>query len=186
MVMRSFFCLELDQITKDRLADAVAILKKTDARMRWVRPELMHITLKFLGDIDPNQIIEYQSFAQSAANKSQPFQLRLNKLGAFPNFDKPRVIWAGASNVPDALNQLHATLDQQLETFGFRREKLYTPHVTLGRVKESDKNLLSTLAELVQSTSMRPSAFKVNGITLMGSVLGSGGPSYTPVFQVPL
>ncbi len=186
MTMRSFFCLELDQAAKDHLADVVETLKQTDARVRWVRPELVHITMKFLGDIDPNQIMDYQSLAQTVAKARPSFRLKLDKLGVFPNFDKPRVVWAGTSNVPTPLTELHSSLDQALVEFGFRREKYYTPHATLGRVKESDRNLLSNLAKQIQTTSIRPITFKVDGITLMSSVLGSDGPSYTPAFHVPL
>lgn len=184
--MRSFFCLELDPTTATRLAKVGATLQSTNVRVRWVRAGLMHITLKFLGEIDPNDIIEYQSLTQSVADQCQPFKLTLDKLGVFPNFDKPRVVWAGSSNVPTELEQLQANLDQQLQPFGFRREKYYTPHVTLGRVKESNPGELARLSEKIQTTSFKPLTVRMDGVTLMGSVLGSGGPKYSPLFHVPI
>lgn len=184
--MRSFFCLELTPVVKSRLAEVARALKHTPANVRWVRPDLMHVTLKFLGDIDADFVPELLTLAKSSAEKFSSFDLTIDCLGAFPSVDRARVIWAGCSQPPPLLMNLYADLDRRLADYEFKPEKHFTPHITLGRVRDSNPNALKTLAEQIQSTRIRPMKVRIEAITLMESVLGRGGPDYAPLFKVKL
>jgi 2'-5' RNA ligase len=146
----------------------------------------MHITLKFLGDIDVDLIPELQSMTQATAQNFSPFDLTIDCLGAFPNVDRARVIWAGCSQPPPMLLDLHANLDARLSEFDFKREKHFTTHITLGRVRDSNPSALKTLSEQIQFARINPMTVRIADITLMKSVLGRGGPDYAPLFKVKL
>ena len=184
--MRSFFCLELPQADKDALAQAAQTLKGTDARVRWVRPALLHVTLKFLGEIDPAQTPALQTLLEQITQAHGPFELTLDRFGAFPHPDRPRVLWAGASRIPPTLIKLQANLDEGLQDFGFERERNFSAHVTLGRVREGHPQRLRQLSELLQLQRLTPQRVPVENVTLMESVLKPGGPQYAPLFRVAL
>jgi len=184
--MRSFFCIELEPDQAERLGRVIGALKPTDARVRWVRPELLHVTLKFLGEIAPEQTPALQALAADAAEGVSPFELVLDTTGAFPDLERPRVVWVGTDAVPDALTALHARLDGALADWGFKPEREFTPHVTLGRVKGGDPRALSELGRRVGAATFKPLKVRVGQVTLMESVLGRGGPRYQPLFWVEL
>jgi len=181
--MRSFFCVELDPRTKAALSTTVKTLQVAKARVGWVRPPLLHVTLKFLGRIDPTQVLELKALSTALHEEFSPFELSLDRLDAFPNLDRPRVIWAGAQFPPAELIKLQFRLDQELERVGFVPERHYVPHVTLGRVRERDLNLLRALGQRVETATSPTLHVPVRSFTLMQSVLGPGGPSYTPLFS---
>ncbi len=184
--MRSFFCIELDPDHRERLGRVIGALKPADARVRWVRPELLHVTLKFLGEITPEQTPALQALAAAAAEGVSPFELVLDTTGAFPNLERPRVVWAGAEAIPDPLATLHARLNGALADWGFKPEREFTPHVTLGRVKHGNPRALSELGRRVEAASFKPLKVRVGRVTLMESVRGRGGPRYQPLFRVGL
>jgi len=184
--MRSFFCVELDSDAKEALSKASKTLKVTKARVGWVRPPLLHVTLKFLGRIDPDQVLELSALSKALREQCSPFELNLDRWGVFPNPERPRVIWVGSHSPPTELIKLQFRLDQGLEALGFVPEKHYVPHVTLGRVRERDPNLLRALGQRVTAATPPTLHVPVRRFTLMQSVLGSGGPSYTPLFSEQL
>jgi len=184
--MRCFFCLELPQGAKDTLAQAALALKAADAHVRWVRLALLHITLKFLGEIDPEQTPALQALVQQTAKAHGPFKLTLDGFGAFPHLERPRVLWVGASHLPTPLVKLQAALDEGLEDFGFERERNFSAHVTLGRVRERHPQRLRQLSALIQAQRLAPQVVPVEHVTLMESVLKPGGPQYAPLFRVAL
>lgn len=146
----------------------------------------MHITLKFLGEIDPQQILELNDLAKCVVQPYAPCELALAGLGVFPNPTRPRAVWVGARRVPETLLNLQIDLERALAGLGFREDRRFAPHVTLGRVRESDSRSLQQLCWRVEDTEVTPNQVNIKAITLMESVLSPKGPTYLPAFQVPL
>lgn len=134
--MKLFVALNLPSKVRKRLHKAAAPLRETDWAMRWVEPESIHLTLKYLGEVRPDSADAVQAAAHRVASKTEPFRISMSQLGAFPSVRRPRVIWVGAEATPE-LRCLKHDLEWELAPLGFEREtRAYHPHLTLGRVKE--------------------------------------------------
>lgn len=183
--MRTFFCIELDEALKAQLDEITqALRRKTQAHVSWVKKENLHITLKFLGEIEAAIVGELKKAAEAALDGIYPFELKLDALGAFPDLRRPRVIWMGSTEAPEAILKLHAAIEGRLSNLGFEpEEENYKPHITLGRIKEISKVEIDKLAKQLQQTTVSYVA-KVEGITLMESKLTPWGSIYTPVFHL--
>jgi len=183
--MRTFFCIELEGGAKEKLVGMTQMLKRgIEARVSWVRPENLHVTLKFLGEVAPQQVEELQLAAEVASEGIGPFELELDLLGAFPNPERPRVIWAGSSSPPPEILRLYEGLERELESCGFPPEgRPYTPHVTLGRVKERNRAKLGRLGERLGRVEPFRFVTQARGLTLMESRLDPRGAIYTPIFR---
>lgn len=182
--MRAFFCIELEESTKDGLEGVIQALRRDKlwraARASWVKRENLHVTMKFLGEIAPERVEELRLAAELACEGLRPFLLELNMLGAFPNPERPRVIWVGCSAPPQEIISLYQRLERELDPLGFPPEgKGYTPHVTLGRVKD----VVRTGGTLGKVEPFR-FVTEARGLTLMESRLDPGGAIYTPIFQL--
>lgn len=190
--LRIFFCIELSDELKDKLFRITETLRTSGSphlqahfKVGWVKKENLHVTLKFLGEIEPAKIEELKSAAEAALMGIAPFELRLDKLGAFPSLARPRVIWVGSTTPPQEIYTLHDSLESNLAKRGSElEEESYTPHVTLGRVKEHKKNAAEDLARKIQSIEKFSYIAKAGAITLMESVLTKSGPIYTPIFRL--
>jgi 2'-5' RNA ligase len=182
--MRTFFCIELEDEIKEKLDGIASGLKRgTEARVNWVRRENLHVTLRFLGEVAPEQIEELQLAAEVASESIGSFELELDLLGAFPNRERPRVIWAGSSSPPPEILQLYEQLERGLHPLGFPSEgKPYTPHITLGRVKERNRAKLGRLAERLGDVEPFHFVAEAAALTLMESRLRPSGAIYTPIF----
>jgi len=185
--MRAFFCIELEDELKAKLDGITRPLKRrSGARVSWVRRENLHITLKFLGEVAPERerVEELRLAAEVVSEGIGPFALELNLLGAFPSLERPRVIWVGCSAPPEELLRLHGRLERELEPLGFPPEgKPYTPHITLGRVKERDRGRVGRLGEALRRLEPFQFVARATGITLMESRLTPAGALYTPIFR---
>jgi 2'-5' RNA ligase len=135
--MRLFVAIEMPPDIRERITSYVSLLKPRLANARCVRPEGMHITLKFLGNIADEKRQAIESTLRKV--RSPSFELSLENVGMFPNARSPRVLWVGINSGPE-LAALAAQVDLALATVGFAREKrAFTPHVTLARFKEGGK-----------------------------------------------
>ncbi|MDT8306761.1 MAG: RNA 2',3'-cyclic phosphodiesterase [Anaerolineae bacterium] len=146
-----------------------------DRAVTWVRPERMHLTLRFLGDTPVAQLEDLVVALDAVAAKEQPFTLQLGQLGAFPNQRRPRVIWVGLAGEVEAATTLQQALDTALVPLGWQPDsKKFSPHLTLGRVKRKDDRI-----NLPWGQAVVPTAFTVSEIHLMESQLRPQGPLYT-------
>lgn len=182
--MRAFFCIELAEGVKGGLDGLIQELKRDKlwraARVSWVKRENLHVTLRFLGEVSPEQVEELHLAAEAAWEGCEPFPLELDLLGAFPRPERPRVIWAGCSAPPREIRELYARLERELQSLSFPPEgKPYTPHVTLGRVKDE----VRTAGSLGRVEPFR-FVTEASGLTLMESRLDPAGAIYTPIFQL--
>ena len=143
----------------------------------WVGAENLHITLKFLGGVEDTRLSDVAD-AVGAAAAVRAFDVELRGLGAFPTPTRPRVIWAGAADAP-AFAELAAGVDRSLGALGFPpEERGFTPHVTLGRVREPRRD--RALASALTAGGTRPfGMLRVARVSLMRSDLSPRGARYT-------
>jgi len=186
--MRLFFCLELEQTLKQQIYKDFSHLRRSAVKVGWVKPDNLHVTLKFLGEIEPSQIGDLKVITQRVIEESgvtTPIRTALNTAGFFPNPNKPRVVWIGPADQPIEIVTLAENLSEHLEKIGFNREqKPFITHVTLGRVKEQGK-AVEELVQLMKRTPAFEYTTTFEYLTLMESELTPHGSIYRPVFQIP-
>jgi 2'-5' RNA ligase len=174
----------------DALRAALAAeIERLGSRARgvgWVAPENLHLTLKFLGGIEPPRVERVAAALQATAAAAAPFELALRGVGAFPSPARPRVIWAGVHAGADTVAALAARVDDALGPLDFPRdERPFSAHVTLGRRREPRRD--PALAEALAAGAERDfGRFRVEQVTLMRSDLSPNGARYTALAAWPL
>lgn len=190
MNQRLFAALELPTEVLNRLAEAVRSLRVSlpPHSVRWVRPEGIHLTVRFYGETKPEQVKALQDSLAKAALGVSPLELKLSGLGIFPNAVAPRVIWAGVVGDVDVIQKLQTTLEMDARALGFRSEtRPFTPHLTLGRVNQLSATDKQTLSQLLQRTPLNaPDPFKLDRMSLIKSELRPTGAVYTPLLAISL
>lgn len=182
MGVRTFIALELSEAAKAGILGCVEKLRDKGVRASWARPSTIHLTLRFLGDVDDERLVDVFSATERAAAAGQPFEFVTTGLGAFPSPARPRVVWAGVE-APDALYELRSALDTELEFAGFARERRrFHPHVTLGRLRSS----VVGLAELLSETPVPAERTRVGAVLVMKSTLASSGATHEVVRELDL
>lgn len=189
--VRVFAALELPAPVRQQLADLIAGLRGRvpPGSVRWVRPEGIHLTLQFYGEIDRGRLPDLQAALGAAAATAGPLTLALEGLGAFPNPARARVLWVGLSGEREALQLLQRAVEARCEPLGFKPEaRGFNPHLTLGRVnlplRPPDQR---HLADVIAQTPVPASApFTLAALSLMKSDLGSGGAVYARLAEFRL
>lgn len=183
--MRTFIAIEIPPAVKTALAAMQTELRRAAADVAWTKPENLHLTLRFLGEIEERRLQTVKRVCDEAAATVPPFVLRLNGGGVFPNLRQPRVLWAGLAGEIEMAAQLQSRLEQALTAQGFAPEdKPFNPHLTVGRVK-SQQNARQ-VAALAEIQSLPEIAFEVREIVLMKSDLHPTGARYTALAKSPL
>jgi 2'-5' RNA ligase len=151
-----------------------------------VAPDNFHITLKFLGGVDEGRIPDVIEALRGAAREHAPLDMDVAGLGAFPSAVRPRVLWAGVTAGQAPLGALAASVDAALAALGFPREdRAFSPHVTLGRVRQPRR--APALARALSANATRPfGRVAVREVALMQSHLASPGARYTALAVIPL
>jgi 2'-5' RNA ligase len=195
--IRTFVAVELPEDVKHALTSAQeelrAYLGKAANAIRWVRPEGIHLTLQFLGDVAEASIPDIVKALHAASIGSGHVSLELGGLGVFPNLRRPRVLWAGLDGTPKAmrdLQMLHRAVSEGLTPLGFKSDKSFDPHLTLGRVRDTVRpNELAAISEVISSHADRlvpRLTFQIDAISLMKSDLQPGGSIYTRLARLEL
>lgn len=182
--MRLFVALDLPNAVRATLAALITKLKPECRAARWVRPEALHITLKFLGEIDPQNLDAIRA-ALSPIRSPQPVAIDFRVLGFFPNEFKPRVIWCGVQATPN-LAEIAAAVDRALQPFNLQQEqRAFVPHLTLARLDPAaDLENLVRAASALQSFDFG-SAIE-SEFHLFESILQPSGAKYKKVATFPL
>ena len=182
--VRTFVCLQLPPLARDRLAATQQRLQESGAQVSWVRPHNIHLTLKFLGSVPPERLQDVVRGVRRAAVPAPPIHLELTELGCFPNRQAPRIIWAGLKQLPGELEILQQRVEKELVGAGFSpQSRPFSPHFTLGRVR-SGRNIRKLLVA-IQAERLEPMRFEATEIVVMGSQLHPGGALYTPISRIP-
>lgn len=170
---RVFIALNLPEKIRKNISGLINKLDKNDGSVKWVRGEGLHITLHFLSYLDDKQIEEVKRIMAKFAGQTGVLQLKLNGLSAFPNIERPRVIFLESEQTNGAsIFVLQNKLGSELEKIGIQTDKRpWTPHITLGRVKRN--------YELgIINYEFEESTFSISSFELMGSELSSDGAKY--------
>jgi 2'-5' RNA ligase len=176
--MRTFIAIEIPAEIKTALSGLQTELRRAGAEVSWTKPESIHLTLKFLGEIEERLVGEIERACVDVAAEFQPFTLDLNGAGVFPNARQPRVLWAGLSGEIGKAVEIQRRLDERLAAIGFEREeKPFRPHLTIGRVKSNRKT--RELLALTRSYQLPKLSFDVKEIVVMKSELHPAGARYT-------
>ena len=146
-MVRAFIAVDISQEARAALAGVAERLQQQGVSgVRWVRPEGIHLTLKFLGEIDTDLVGKILEAMERAVDGTMPLTLALSEPGAFPNANSPRVIWVGLQGDLDPLKELQSRIDQEVHLIGgFPKEtRAFAPHLTLGRMRENASSTQST------------------------------------------
>ncbi|OGF44364.1 MAG: 2'-5' RNA ligase [Candidatus Firestonebacteria bacterium RIFOXYA2_FULL_40_8] len=132
--MRLFLAVHLSDEIKTNIEQTIETLKTAKADVKWIRKEALHITLKFLGDTDKSRVKGIIPLLSYTAKEVKPFTFITGKPGAFPDMDKPKVLYTGLSSGKTEIISLSKIIDETLVKAAFKREeKPFNPHITLGR-----------------------------------------------------
>ena len=177
--LRTFIAFDVPPFVLKTVAEIQNRFKSLGLRASWVVPANMHLTLKFLGEIDPGRVAEIREALPRKLSRLSGFQVCLSGVGVFPNLSRPRVLWIGLKDQTGALESLQSKIEEALSGLGFPREtRPFAPHLTLGRIKSvRDKNRLRN--ELQSIRKIEPRTFEVRSIKLYKSQLTPEGSLYT-------
>lgn len=176
--IRAFIAVELPDAVREFLAEISAELKRTGGDVKWVRPESIHLTLKFLGAVRNELVPEIEAVAVPVFSRQQPFVVQAKGLGAFPHLGRPRVIWAGLEDREGRLGPLAGLVESAVVPLGIPRErKSFNPHLTLGRVR-SDKGRTDLVETVRQRMEVIGPSFSVDHAVLFQSILKPSGAEY--------
>ncbi len=183
--IRSFIAIELPENVRRLLEKLSLELKKSDAAVGWVRPESIHLTLKFLGNVAPDVIEQIKPVLSGIASRFSSFRLEAAGCGAFPTIKAPRVIWTGLGGDGETLALLQKEVETAMIPFGFEPEnRPFRPHLTIGRVK-GRQHLQALQQILLASQGFTAEPFDVEELVLYKSELRPDGARYTPLFKAP-
>ncbi|MBI4286650.1 MAG: RNA 2',3'-cyclic phosphodiesterase [Chloroflexi bacterium] len=187
--VRSFIAVELPEEVRAKLATLQARLKLGEQfGVKWVAPAGIHLTLKFLGNVEAERISEIAGAMTEAARGIPPFHLEIKGLGAFPSLKRVQVVWAGLEGDLDRLSQLQQNIELALALLGFaEEERPFTPHLTLARVRPQvlpEERL--RLGQAIASTTFAGGPIQVDAVNLMQSQLTRTGAIYTRLSSVAL
>ena len=181
--MRLFVALEIPPAVRENIAALLQSLRAVSPQTRWVRPENLHVTLKFIGEVPETKLGAIRS-ALAAARSDQPVTLDFRGLGFFPNDKHPRVFWAGIEASPN-LKTLAADIDKATEKLGIPREQRpFSPHLTLARIEPPGPP--EKLRAAIQENAARDfGSLRSGQFHLIESKLKPSGAEYTTVESFP-
>jgi 2'-5' RNA ligase len=176
--VRLFVALPVPPELRARIHEAATVLRDRDLPVRWVDPDLYHLTLKFLGTVDRDAPERITPALDRVASENAPFEAGLGDLGAFPSIRKPRVLWIAVDPTP-ALRCLKQDVEWALAKVGFDRDtRAFHPHVTLGRARDDGRaGAFRGLDEVVANRTVDAS-LPVSEVRLVRSRLSRSGPRY--------
>lgn len=187
-LVRAFVAIELPEGLKEALVALQDRLgRKRVTAIKWVDPEGIHLTLKFLGYVGQDKIPEIVEAIKNASTDQKQLLLNVRGIGVFPNIRRPRVIWVGLDGEIDRLADLQGNIDERLVGLGFEKEeRKFSPHLTLGRVKDKATPAeVADLAELIRGFQVGLlGVLAVNKISLMRSTLTPKGAIYDQIAAV--
>jgi 2'-5' RNA ligase len=190
MMLRSFIAVEIPSEIKKALAASLASIKKALplSLIRWVAPNNVHLTLKFLGVVAPANLERLAEVLKDEVQKIEAFSMSIGGLGAFPTLRRASIIWVGLET-SNALKSLLRSTDSVTSRLGYStEERPFSPHLTIGRVKQ---NISSADLELI-GTALKGTVIgslgtvHVNAVHIFKSDLMAGGPVYSCLYSLPM
>lgn len=174
--LRAFLAIDVDEDLKAKMYRIIKEFKQIDANIRYVDLENLHLTLKFFGDIDTEGIDLLSSKISHVVSNFDKFTIKIKGCGAFPNTNRIKVIWLGIDE-DELIKQLHDELDKEFVRLGFDKDKRFSSHLTIGRMKSAKgKNKVKSTIEKFSEVEI--GVMEVDRIILKKSTLTPQGPIY--------
>lgn len=176
--MRTFIGIDLPASLKHKIMDIQKKLTGTYNKIKWVKKENLHITLKFIGEVSKDLTSEILKHTNVAVQEINSFPYTINKIGAFPKIKHPKVIWVGCKKKNSEIHKMFHKIEKSLQSINIKKEKRdFHSHITIGRTKKfKNKNKLIKLLKKVKFPTY---SMKVENLTLYKSNLSPQGPIYT-------
>jgi len=183
MIIRTFIALEISNVIRNQITNIQKHLMNKGAELRWIKNDNIHLTLRFLGEIDNKNHDKIFEAMNNAAEDTRSLNLSLTGLGMFPDENHPTVIWVGIGGEVEELRQMAEKCDYYLTVKGFEiKKRHFRPHITIGRIKKiTDKNLF--ISEL-KDVEINRADFKVDRLNVVKSDLKPTGAIYTNLHTV--
>jgi 2'-5' RNA ligase len=176
--LRLFIAVPIPADISRNLEDIISNLKRTGADIKWVKPESIHITLKFLGETDEKRLLEITSAIESLGIKKSGLEVEVKGIGFFPDKKRPRVVWAGLQENTPFLAESALKIDSAIGTLGFEREnRRFSPHLTIGRFR-SNRGLTMLIDETEKMKTSSFGSFPIREFNLYSSTLKPSGAEY--------
>lgn len=176
--IRVFVAVSISDQARNAVVSLIQNFKNISPGIRWIKPENLHLTLKFLGELEEINIPNLKNALDLSVVGLHLFQYGLTKVGCFPSFNRPRVLWVGVEDFSKQLLRLHENIENQFSKVNFPREKRgFKPHLTIARVK-SNKNIEPLLSDF-KNFNFGPYSINVSDVLLMKSDLQPSGAKYT-------
>jgi len=170
--MRTFLAVEIPKHIRKKINNFIEEEKSKGLPIKWVKFENLHITLKFLGEINEKKRQEILPVLEETGKSKRSFQMNLEGIGCFPHPGNPRVLWIGVKLGHELLIDIAGELEEKLSQFGFKMEKRFHRHLTIGRIKKFCK------VDDILARTYKSEVFPVTAITLFKSSLTPQGPIY--------
>jgi len=185
-IIRTFIAVEIPEKIILSIAKVQEDIKTYGFKIRWVRPESIHLTLKFLGNIEATETENVGRAVCEAAGTVPPMSLQAKGIGVFPGIRRPRVVWVGITGQLETLGRLQKKLDENLAGIGFPKEKRpFKGHLTLGRIQKKidPKAFIEALHRL---GNFETETFTADRVVLYKSELKASGAVYTELMSARL
>lgn len=177
--IRAFLAIDIDDDLKPKINKIIRELKGIDTRIKYVELINMHLTLKFFGEIDTEGLELLEDTIQNVVSDFKPFNIKIKGTGSFPNKNHIKVIWVGIEE-DELIKDLHDKLDKEFTRLGFDKDKKFSTHLTIGRMK-SAKNKNQVKGVLEEFNDFDIGEMNVDKITLKKSTLTPSGPVYEDI-----
>ncbi len=182
--MRTFIGIDVPGFITDNLQEIQREIKSI-SNAKLVDPENMHITLKFLGEIQESQVSEIGKELEKIGSEFGSFKVRFKGMGCFPSLKYIRVVWIGIEEGTKEVLGIQSRIDDELKSYGFKKEKKYHPHFTIARIKDfKGKKELVSLIE--NKKGIEVGEFQVKEINFKKSTLTRKGPVYEDLLNISL
>ena len=177
--IRAFLAIDLDDDLKPKINKIIKEFKQIDTKIKYVELVNLHLTLKFFGDIDTNGLKLLENAIANVVSEFKPFKIKISGCGAFPNNNHIKVIWVGIED-DSILKDLHDRLDNEFARIGCDKDKKFSTHLTIGRMKSAkNKNKVKSIIE--EHGEVEIGEMEVSQISLKKSTLTPRGPIYEDI-----
>jgi 2'-5' RNA ligase len=186
--IRSFIAIPLSADVRRNAVRLIERLRQEGDGIKWVPTDNLHLTLKFLGEVDNTAVPAVCNVLHRVAGQCDPFELVFAGTGGFPDTERPRVLWAGIQDDSGSLCRIVGQLETDLAGLGFKPEpRDYRPHLTLGRTRSGSRRASADVVARIEAESKAPlGKLMVEKLQLVASFLDKSGPTYQVMDTIEL
>lgn len=187
MSIRTFIALEMSPSVLGRAAALIKRLQEADVKATWVKPQHMHLTLKFLGDVPDPEIPDVCRLVQEAVRDLPAFEMSFRGCGAFPSVDNPRTVWIGVEEGAEQVIVMHEAIELALKKLRFPREtRRFRPHLTLGRIRDTSPRVAELSRIITENADYDADLSVVDEVVTFASFLDRAGPTHDAMGRAEL